>query len=451
MFRLWSPRTVLLMVPGVQALKRPIVIDLVLALALSGAILHKAATSAPLGVGDLLVAGASFAAVLLRRLRPVMALLLVLITAVVGVVGGVSNPGVLAALGTIVFTITVRSGRRAGFFCALGGALALYLAAIWINPSGWWRFETLGLFAWIFMAAAIGDAVRSHKAYIAEVEERARHAEQTREDEARRRVMDERVRIARELHDVVAHHIAVISVQAGAASHVLAKRPEQVGPVLAHIREASDAVLKEIQSVVGVLRNGDEPGTTEPTPGLDQLPDLLTGLDAAGFAVRREQRGDARELPAMVDLAAYRIAQEALTNAHKYGTGTADLMVIYGRDEIVVEIANPIQHPAGSGYGSGSGSGYGLLGMRERAASAGGSVTAEPVGGDRFRVRAVLPAPAPETSAARVLADERPARPACLPGFLKGPAPLTTPTEPTPLTVPMPTVPTPLALLAEDL
>jgi signal transduction histidine kinase len=191
---------------------------------------------------------------------------------------------------------------------------------------------------------------------------------------------------------VVAHHIAVINVQAGAATHILQRRPDQVAPVLAHIREASDSVLQEIQSVVGVLRGADEPDSTEPVPHLGRLPDLLAGLDAARFPVDFGERGAARELPAVVDLAAYRIAQEALTNAHKHGDGGARLVVEYTPSAVVVEVVNAL--PPGPVR---PGSGYGLLGMHERAASAGGTVTADVTGDGRFRVRAVLPTgdPAP--------------------------------------------------------
>jgi signal transduction histidine kinase len=259
-----------------------------------------------------------------------------------------------------------------------------------LNRDVWLRPDVLGLFAWVFLAAAVGDAARSHRAYVREVEERAHRAEHSREEEARRRVTEERLRIARELHDVVAHHIAVINVQAGAAAHVLKRRPDQVAPVLEHIREASDSVLKEIQSVVGVLRSADEHDSTEPVPGLGRLPDLLASLETAGFPVRYQPRGDPRELPAVVDLAAYRIVQEALTNAHKHGHGSARLRVEYAPGGVVVEVLNEVRPGAVAPV-----SGYGLLGMRERAASAGGAVSVGATGDGRFRVRAVLPTEEP--------------------------------------------------------
>jgi signal transduction histidine kinase len=372
----------------------PLLVDALLAVVLAVAVLKSAvfrtgeSLAESVTVRDVLVAAVAFVAVLLRRRNPRIALGVAVVATVGAVVQGVSNPGLIAVLGVIVYSIAAHTNRRAGWVCAVAAACSVYAAAVVVSAQTWWRPDVLGVFAWVFMAAAAGDAARSHRAYIAEVEERARRAEQTREEEVHRRVIDERLRIARELHDVVAHHIAVISVQAGAAGHVLQRRPDQVGEVLAHIRDASDTVLKELASVVGVLRGSDEGVGTEPTPGLARLPQLLGALRAAGFRVRHEQRGAPSEMPALVDLAGYRIVQEALTNAHRYGDGSADLLVEYAPEGVVLEVTNEIHD-----VGADAGTGYGLIGMRERATSAGGTVTAGPVGDGRFRVHAVLPGP----------------------------------------------------------
>lgn len=368
-----------------EAADKPLLLDILLALVLALAV-FKATVDDRVGPNDVVVAGVAFLAVLMRRIRPYLALGVATAAAVGAVLRQVDNPGLIVALGVITYSIAAHTGRREGWICALTASSVVYLIGLTVAAEDWWRIERLGVFAWIFMAAAAGDAARTHRAYVQEVEERARRAEQTREEEARRRVMDERLRIARELHDVVAHHIAVISVQAGAAAHVLERRPDQVGAVLGHIRDASDTVLKEIQSVVGVLRSTDEGESTEPTPGLARLPELLGALEATGFAVRLHRRGEPRQLPAMADLAAYRIVQEALTNAHRYGDGSARLLVEYAPSGVILEITNdvrPTPPPQGSGYG--------LLGMHERAASAGGQVTAGPTDDGGFRVHAVLP------------------------------------------------------------
>ena len=368
----------------------PRLVDALLAVVLAGFVLKSAVLQPDTDLtdtvtaGDVTVAVVAFLAVLQRRSHPRAALLIAVCATVGGITQGVSNPGLIVVLGVITYSIAAHSNRRDGWVCALSAASVVYLAAVIVSAN--WRPDVLAVFAWIFMAAAVGDAARSHRAYVAEVEARAHRAEQTREQEARRRVIDERLRIARELHDVVAHHIAVISVQAGAATHVLERRPDQVGPVLAHIREASDLVLKEISSVVGVLRNSDEQTSTEPTPGLARLPDLFGALGAAGFTVRHQVRGEPRDLPALVDLAAYRIVQEGLTNAHRYGEGRAVLLVEYAPGGVVLEVTNDIA-PGQTAEGTG----FGLLGMRERAAAAGGTVSAEPLGDGRFRVHAVLP------------------------------------------------------------
>ncbi|AGL18524.1 sensor histidine kinase [Actinoplanes sp. N902-109] len=380
-----------------EAAHKPLVLDVLLAFALSWAATKAAVDGRP-ATGDIVVAVVAFLAVLLRRVRPLVALGIATASTIGAVWHGVSNPGLIVALGVITYSIAAHTSRREGWICALTASSLVYLTGLIISPQDWWRFESLGVFAWIFMAAALGDAVRSQRAYIREVEDRAQRAEQTREEEARRRVVDERVRIARELHDIVAHHIAVISVQAGAAAHVAERQPEQIGPALAQIRESSGTVLREIQSVVGVLR-GDEPGgtgseSTEPTPGLARLPELLASFETAGFPVRLRRRGAERPLPAVTDLAAYRIAQEGLTNACKYGIGPIRLLVEYAPSGVIIEISNEIR-PAPAEPGTG----YGLLGMRERATSAAGFVSAGPTGDGRFRVHAVLPteatAPAP--------------------------------------------------------
>ena len=183
------------------------------------------------------------------------------------------------------------------------------------------------MLAWTGMATAVGDAARSRRAYVAAVEERARRAEQTREEEARRRVVEERLRIARELHDVVAHHIAVINVQAGVAAHVLrAAARSRPSAALAHVRPAPRHACST-ELAVAARRAAPAPTTRDAPPsrpaGWRRLDELLDSLAAAGLAVEHRQHGEPRELPAAVDLAAYRIVQEALTNAHKHGTGTA--------------------------------------------------------------------------------------------------------------------------------
>lgn len=378
-----------------NAVRHPLLIDTLLgALLAAPAVLatanasHPAGPSHPGGVGVGLIA---WAAVACRRLWPMPVLVVTgLVTVALTLVFWSQQPPMTVALVISVYTVASGLDRRRIWLTAAAVALPLYLATALTSDSSWWAPQNIGVLGWIGMAAAVGDAGRSRQAYVAEVEERARRAELTREDEARRRVVKERIRIARELHDVVSHHIAMISVQAGAARHVLPQQPEVADVALEHIRRGSDTVLRELASVVGVLRQPDDlDDVTEPTPGLARLADLLGTATAAGLRVGHHQDGRARELPAVADLAAYRILQESLTNAQKHGDGAASLTVRYAADQVILEVVNGVGAPGSPG-------GYGLVGMRERAGAAGGTLTAERCPGGIFRVHAVLPAPAPK-------------------------------------------------------
>jgi signal transduction histidine kinase len=303
----------------------------------------------------------------------------------------VRQPMLIAAVGFVAYTAATRTDRRGTWITVGAIAAGLYATEAFVVQGALWSPESFGAIAWIGMASAFGDATRSSRAYVAAAEERARRAEQTREEEASRRVIEERVRIARELHDVVAHHIAVINVQAGAASHVMKHHPDQAQLALTHIRGACDTVLSELASIVGVLRQSDDEqdSVTEPVRGLSRLTDMLDALAAAGLTVERGQVGQPRELPAVVDLAAYRILQEALTNAHRYGTGTAGLTIAYTDEGVTLDVVNTIAEERTPHR-----SGYGIVGMRERAATAGGTLHAQAGPDGRFTVHAELPAPA---------------------------------------------------------
>jgi signal transduction histidine kinase len=326
------------------------------------------------------------ALLLVRRRYPVPVLLAAAVLSTLAIAVDRPPDGLFIVAGMLTYATALYSPRRQPWFFAFIMWGSIMLAGSLAYFTDWWNTEQLTPFAIIAGSAAWGDSVRMRRAYLAEVTERARQAELSRDEEARRRVMDERLRIARELHDVVAHHIAVISVHAGAADHVLRNEPEKVWPVLGHIRTAADTVLDEIKSVVGVLRDPNDVRSTEPAPGVERVGELLTGLRAIGFAVRHQQRGEPRPLPAVVNLAAYRIAQEALTNAHRYGDGGATLELEYAADTVSIDVTNRI-----AGHSGRPGSGFGLLGMRERATAARGTIEAGPIAGGLFRVHAELP------------------------------------------------------------
>jgi signal transduction histidine kinase len=259
------------------------------------------------------------------------------------------------------------------------------------GPLPWYTQENLAIFAWTGMAATAGDAIRSRRAFVQAVQERAERAERTREEEARRRVAEERLRIARDLHDVVAHHIALVNVQAGVAAHVMDKRPDQAKEALSHVREASRSALNELRATVGLLRqSGDPEAPTEPAPGLDRLDELVGTFRSAGQRVEVARADQGTALPAAVGLAAYRIIQEALTNVRKHAGAEAKAEVSVVRVGPHLEIT-VLDDGTGEAQRPADGGGHGLLGMRERVTALRGTLTTGPRYGGGFRVHAILP------------------------------------------------------------
>jgi signal transduction histidine kinase len=228
-------------------------------------------------------------------------------------------------------------------------------------------------------ALLLGLWVASRRADLRETEERARRA-----------VDAERLRIARELHDVIAHTIATINVQAGVAAHVIEQQPEQAAQALAAIRLASGEALRELRGILNVLRQADDADPTAPAPGLGQLDALIDGTSRAGLPTTLTVAGEPVPLSPTADLAAYRIVQESLTNALRYaGDTSATVTLTYLDDGMIVDVVD-----GGRGVPGGTrvaGSGHGIAGMRERAEAAGGTlrVGPEPAGG--FGVHAHLP------------------------------------------------------------
>jgi len=279
--------------------------------------------------------------------------------------------------------------------CALASGV-LYAVALAVNQGGWLDdhgdADALPVLALIGAAAAIGVAVRGQRDALDAARGRARQAELTREEEAVRRVTDERLRIARDLHDVVAHHISVINVQAGVARHLMDSSPEQARTALTAVRDASKTVLTEMTAVVGLLRTDDGSRPAEPAPGLHRLPALVDSLRAAGLDLTWRTTGPVRELPPIADLAAYRVVQESLTNALKHGTGTAELQLHHTAAEVVIEVRNPIPDPATGSPAGRTSSGHGLIGMRERLEAAAGRFESGPDSmGGTWVLRAVVP------------------------------------------------------------
>jgi signal transduction histidine kinase len=276
--------------------------------------------------------------------------------------------------------------RRSGLW-AVGVTVVLMGATATNNPFGWNGGGFVLVPANIAVALFGGMAIGDRRASLAAQRELA-------EREARRQIDEERLRIARELHDVVAHTMATINVQASAATALLPHRPEQAAESLAAIRAASKEGLRELRAILNVLRHADEPeDSTHPAPGLARLDAIAEGVRQAGLPVTVTVTGQPRPLPAVIDLAAFRIIQEALTNSIRHaGPATAAVTVRYD-DDLVIEITD-------TGRGAtlrseqkdfSAGSGHGLRGMRERAAAAGGTIDIGPGPGGGFRVAARFP------------------------------------------------------------
>ncbi|WP_151483987.1 sensor histidine kinase [Streptomyces albicerus] len=314
------------------------------------------------------------------------------LSAVEFVTGDPRAPVAMSAV-VALYTVASTTDRPTTWRVGLLTMTVLTGIAMLAGPLPWYAQENLGIFAWTGMAAAAGDAVRSRRAFVHAIRERAERAERTREEEARRRVAEERLRIARDLHDVVAHHIALVNVQAGVAAHVMDKRPDQAKEALAHVREASRSALNELRATVGLLRqSGDPEAPTEPAPGLHRLDELVGTFHSAGLPVEVARTDQGTTLPAAVDLAAYRIIQEALTNVQKHAGPEAKAEVSVVRVGPNVEITVLDNGPGDDAAARlEENSGHGLLGMRERVTALGGTCTAGPRYGGGFRVHAILP------------------------------------------------------------
>ncbi|MFJ5830205.1 sensor histidine kinase [Streptomyces sp. NPDC093089] len=342
-------------------------------------------------VWSVLVMVLGAAALVLRRRRPFGVLCFTVAISLFELVSASRPAPIAMSVVVALFTVAARTDRPTTWRVGLATMALLTTAAMIFGPTNWYAQENLGVFAWTGMAAAAGDAVRSRRAFVDAIRERAERAERTREEEAGRRVAEERLRIARDLHDVVAHHIALVNVQAGVAAHVMDKRPDQAKEALSYVREASRSALDELRATVGLLRqSGDPEAPTEPAPGLAVLDGLLDSFRKAGLPVALARADGEKPLPATVDLAAYRIVQEALTNVRKHAGPDAEAEVSVVRVGRTVEITVLDNGVPQTGAPEGSG-GHGLLGMRERVGALGGTLTAAPRYGGGFRVQAILP------------------------------------------------------------
>ncbi|WP_405059773.1 sensor histidine kinase [Kribbella sp. NBC_01505] len=285
----------------------------------------------------------------------------------------------------IPFIIAVFSNIRRGNRLVGWSALAaLYIGHVGgrlllgINEQGVYQIMLVGFF--FVLLGCISELFRAHR-------DRVTAAERTRREAELRQSSEERLRIAQELHDVVAHHISLINVQASTALHLSDRQPEQAAPALSAIKDASKEALVELRSIVGILRQNDESAPRQPVAGLDRLEHLISRTSMAGLEVHTVIHGEKPPLPTGLDRAAFRIIQESLTNVVRHAKATtATVRIQYGEESIVIQVDDNGQSLAGTPT-----DGNGIVGMRERATALGGTLatTRTPVGG--LRVVATLP------------------------------------------------------------
>ncbi|MEU6577062.1 sensor histidine kinase [Streptomyces sp. NPDC046805] len=305
------------------------------------------------------------------------------------------------ALLVISFTVAATGARWASRFALTAGLAAATLAQLrWpaehaslLGRVGITVFQTVPFaLAWV-----LGDSMRTRRAYFAQLEERAARLEKEREAQAKVAVAAERARIARELHDVVAHNVSVMVVQADGAAYVLDSAPDQARNALETISSTGRQALAEMRRLLGVLRTGEhrESGEYVPQPDVEQIDDLVQQCRSAGLPVDFKVEGTPRPLPSGVELTAYRIVQEALTNTRKHGgpnTG-ASVRLVYFDDGLGLLVEDDGKGAPHELYedGGADGRGHGLIGMRERVGMVGGTLDAGPRPGGGFRISALLP------------------------------------------------------------
>jgi signal transduction histidine kinase len=338
----------------------------------------------------------------LRRRVPERMLALTAATGLAQVVFDVHVVPADFAMLVIIYTVAANGTRTASRFALVAGLCAAPVSVlVWPEHS---KPDTLGkvLFAVFQMvpfalAWVLGDSLRTRRAYLAHLEERAARLEREREAQSKVAVAAERARIARELHDVVAHNVSVMVVQADGAAYILDTAPEQAKMALQTISGTGRQALAEMRRLLGVLRTGEqrESGEYVPQPDVGQLDELIEQVRTAGLPVDFKVEGTPRPLPSGVELTAYRIVQEALTNTRKHGGPEvgASVRLVYFDDGLGLLVEDDGKGSPHDVYedGGADGRGQGLIGMRERVGMVGGTLDAGPRPSGGFRISALLP------------------------------------------------------------
>ncbi|WP_329119152.1 sensor histidine kinase [Streptomyces sp. NBC_01353] len=351
------------------------------------------------------VVGALFSLVVaLRRRAPEKMLLLAVALGLVQLGFGLQPFFADFAMLVIIYTVAAHDGPRWASRLALAGGLSAATLSMLRWPSETSPGSALAhVFFTVIMtvpfalAWVLGDSLRTRRAYFAQLEERASRLEQEREAQAKVAVAAERARIARELHDVVAHNVSVMVVQADGAAYVLDSSPETAKQALETISSTGRQALAEMRRLLGILRTGEhkEAGEYVPQPDVEQIEDLVEQVRGAGLTVDFRIEGTPRPLPSGVELTAYRIVQEALTNTRKHGGPDvgASVRLVYFDDGLGLLVEDDGRGATHEMYedGGADGRGHGLIGMRERVGMVGGTLDAGPRPGGGFRISALLP------------------------------------------------------------
>jgi signal transduction histidine kinase len=287
-----------------------------------------------------------------------------------------------------LYSLALRRGTRARVVAAVAAVAAIVIVDS-VQDGGPTMLQTLGHALLVAIPLLIADVRRTRHANLMLLRERLALAERTREQEAERRAEQERLRIARDLHDVIAHTLTTISVQASTAAALLDRDPRHVRNAIETIEHASRDAIDELRAILGVLRGVDDDAPLRPAPGLDDVPQLVERTRNDGVDVRIAVAGEPpQRVPEAVSLAAYRIVQESLTNARRHAAGAVvDVRLSFQRDRLGVAIENGEGTSEGA---DGRGPGVGIMGMTERATAVGGTVSARPLARG-FRVDADLP------------------------------------------------------------
>ncbi|MFI6981937.1 sensor histidine kinase [Embleya sp. NPDC050154] len=348
----------------------------------------------PPDVPHLIALGTMSIVLLIRRRNPTLALV---VTVAIGIFQLFDDipPGLEAlAMPAIAYSAAAYSPRWASRTALVGGVLAPIAAMLrwWDNPdvpTTGIVFFTLLLMGPFVIAWVLGDSMRTRRAYYVELEDRADRLERERDQQAQIAAASERARIARELHDVVAHNVSVMVVQADGAAYALDGAPELTREALGTISATGREALAEMRRLLGVLRSQNEGDAYVPQPGVEQLEDLLERVRSAGLPVGLAVEGVPVELPQGVALTVYRIVQEALTNTRKHGGPNAEAMVRlrYLGEDVELDVGDDGRGAAAPGDGMG----HGLVGMGERVALFGGRLETGPRSGGGWQVRARLP------------------------------------------------------------